>query len=337
MNERRAAVLRAIADGPTPGPAVAAQLGVSRAAVWKHVESLREAGFRIESGDDGYRLAAVPEFGGQAVEFGLEAPFDVEYHETVGSTNDRARELAVEGAADVVVLADEQTGGRGRLRRTWTSPSGGVWLSAVLRPTVPPARAPLFTLAAAVATARAAREAGVDASIKWPNDVLVDGPGDDGSSAEAGDDQVRGKKFAGVLTEMEGEADRVSWLVAGVGVNANVDPAALEADSPATSLQAERGAPVDRRRFTQRLLEGLHDLRADPDAIVPAWRDLAATLGQQVRVETAADTVEGEAVDVTDAGALVVETAEERVVVTAGDCEHLRPAADDSPLSGGSG
>jgi BirA family biotin operon repressor/biotin-[acetyl-CoA-carboxylase] ligase len=313
MNETRKRVLTAIADGPVTGPELAERLEVSRAAVWKHVEALREAGFDVESRDDGYDLVGVPSFGGPAVEFGLEAPFAVEFHDAIGSTNDRARELAREGAADVVVLADEQTGGRGRLDRTWTSPGGGVWLSIVLRPDVPPSRAAVFTLAAAVATTEAAREAGVEASIKWPNDVLV--------SDDAGD-----RKLAGILTEMQGEADRVDWLVVGIGVNANVEPGDIETDPPATSLLAERGEPVDRRAFTQRLLESLDALRGDLDRVIPAWRGYATTLGQAVRVETPGGTVSGEAVDVTPSGALRIATAAGEEVVTAGDCEHLRPA-----------
>ena len=309
MQGTRRAVLDALATGPVSGPDLAEELGLSRAAVWKHVEALREAGFEVEPGGDGYSLASVPDFGGPAVEFGLDAPYAVEYHDTVPSTNERARELATEGRENVVVLADEQTGGKGRLDRAWASPSGGVWLSVLLRPEVPPAQTPLFTLAAAVATVRAAREAGVDAVIKWPNDVLV-----------AGSE----RKLAGVLTEMGGEADRVDWLVVGVGVNANVDRDAIPGER-ATSLRAEVG-DVDRRAFTQRLLEAFHDRQTDPDGVLPAWRDHAVTLGQRVRVETPGDEVTGEAVDVTFPGSLVVETPDGRVEVTAGDCEHLRPA-----------
>ncbi|MEF8907325.1 MAG: biotin--[acetyl-CoA-carboxylase] ligase [Haloarculaceae archaeon] len=320
MNETRRRVLEALAEGPVAGPALADRLGVSRAAVWKQVEALREAGFEVASTEDGYELEEVPEFGGAAVEFGLEAPFEVEYHDTVPSTNDRARELAAEGREDVVVLADAQTGGRGRLDREWASPSGGVWLSILVRPDVPPAHAPAFTLAAAVATTRAAREAGADAVIKWPNDVLVAG----GDSGETEGRDASERKLAGVLTEMEGEADRVSWLVVGIGVNANVDPEELPTGQPVTSLRAEVG-DVDRRLFTQRLLEEFHALRGDLEGVVDAWREYASTLGRRVRVETPAGSVVGEAVDVRFPGTLVVDTGDGREDVTAGDCEHLRP------------
>lgn len=312
MNETRRAVLDTIADGPVSGPDLAAHLDISRAAVWKHVDALREDGFSIESGDDGYRLVAVPEYGGTAVEYGLDASFTVEYHDSIGSTNDRARECATRGDTDVVVLADEQTGGRGRLERPWSSPPGGIWMSVVVRPDLPPARAPLLTLAAAVAVTRAARNVGVDAEIKWPNDVLV----------PALDTERGGLKLAGILTEMEGEANRVNWLVVGVGINANVDPGLL--DDAATSIQAEVGA-IDRREFVQAVLDTFDALQADPEQIVPAWREYASTIGQRVRVETQGGVVEGDATDVTEFGALVLETADGETVVHAGDCEHLRP------------
>ena len=311
MNETRRAILEALADGPVSGPELADALDISRAAVWKHIEALREADFEIESGSNGYELGEVTAYNGPAVEFGLEAPFSVEYHDSVGSTNDRARELAADGAADVAVLADEQVGSRGRLEREWTAPSGGVWVSVVSRPEITPAQAPLYTLAAAVAAATAAREAGVDARIKWPNDVIVP-VGDEGDY----------RKLTGVLTEMEGEMDRVEWLVVGVGVNANIDADALP--EGATSIRDEAG-DVDRRRFVQRFLEEFDRYRTDLEAVVPAWCDLSQTLGQRVRVDRPSGEVVGEAIDVTESGALVIETDEGRETVSAGDCEHLRP------------
>jgi BirA family biotin operon repressor/biotin-[acetyl-CoA-carboxylase] ligase len=310
MSDTRRRLLRelAAADGPVSGPTLADSLGVSRAAVWKQVEALRDAGFDVESGADGYTVRAVPDYGAEAVEFGLDAPSTVEYHDTLPSTNDRARELAVEGATDRVVVAGEQTGARGRLDRSWSSPPGGVYASLLCRPERPPAHVPVFTLAAAVAVTRACREAGVDAVIKWPNDVLV-----------AGSE----RKLAGVLTEMEGEADRVSWLIVGVGANVDVDAAALP--ETATSVRAE-GGDADRRRFCQRLIETFHEYRTEPAATLPAWRANAVTLGREVRVETPGGVVEGEAVDVEFPGALVVRTDDGERVVHAGDCEHLRPA-----------
>lgn len=334
MQQTRHAVLTAIADGPVAGPTLAEQLDVSRAAIWKHIEALRDGGFEIASSDDGYELVSVPEFSGPAIEFGLDAPFEVEYHDAIPSTNERARELGAEGESDVVVVADEQTGGKGRLNRAWSSPSGGIWLSILLRPDVPPAHAPAFTLAAAVATTRAAREAGVEAEIKWPNDILVSKAnegtseqGSDGVSVSGVNEGEQDRKLAGILTEMEGEADRISWLVVGIGINANVDPDDLPTDAPATSIRAEIG-DIERRVFTQRLLEEFDDLRRNLDSVVPAWREYASTLGQRVRVDTPGGEVVGAAVDVAFPGTLIVETDDGRVEVTAGDCEHLRPVGE---------
>jgi BirA family biotin operon repressor/biotin-[acetyl-CoA-carboxylase] ligase len=354
MNDTQRAVLAAIEESPTPGPEIAEGLGVTRAAVWKAVEELREAGFVIDSSEDGYVLTEVPEYGAGAVEFRTERAFAVEHHESLRSTNARARDLARRGrfgredTPGVVVLADEQTGGRGRLDREWTSPAGGVWMSVLMRPDLPPARAPLLTLAAAVATARAVDGVGtgsirVDGSpdryspgtaeansinssvdpytstgtdgtetsvgLKWPNDVLaVDGTG-------------RERKLAGILTEMEGETDAVSWVVVGIGLNANVDVAELP--DGASSLRELRG-DVDRGRLVGSLLTELDRLRSSPEKILSAWRDRSLTLGRQVRVETGEGAVVGEAVGVDPPGALLVDTGNETVRVHAGDCEHLR-------------
>jgi len=307
MNDTRRRVLAALDDGPISGPDVADRLGVSRSAVWKHVEALRDAGFEIESGPAGYRLVSRPEFGGLAVEYGLDAPYEIRYEQRLRSTNDRARELAEAGERGVVVLADEQTSGRGRLHRSWTGPGGGIYASVLLCPSLPPARVPLLTLAAAVATARTARETGVDATIKWPNDVLVDD-----------------EKLAGILTEMEGEADRVSWVVVGIGINANVDPDVLP--DGATTLREQLGEDVTRREFTQQLLETFHEATTDLEGVLPAWRGLTTTLGQHVRVTTPEETIHGRATDIEAPGTLVVETDESTRRIHAGDCEHLRPA-----------
>ena len=310
MNRTRRALLDALADGPVEGPAFADANGVTRAAVWKQVEALREAGFGVESTDEGYRVTSVPEYGAEAVAYGLAAPYDAEFHGALASTNDRARELADEGAARVAVVADEQTGGRGRRGRGWTGPPGGVYASILVRPERPPAHAPVFTLAAAVAVARACDPLDVDARIKWPNDVLAAVDGTD-------------RKLSGILTEMEAEGGRIAWLIAGVGVNANVDADALPAS--ATSLRALVG-DVDRAAFVRRLVTAFHDLAADPDAVLPAWRERASTLGRRVRVDTPGGEVVGLARDVEFPGALVVDTDEGTRRVHAGDCEHLRPA-----------
>ena len=313
MNETRRTLLSALETGAATGPALADELGVSRAAVWKQVDALREAGFEIESTPDGYAVTSVPAYGAAAIEYELEAPYTVEYHESIGSTNDRARERAADGDRDIVVVADEQTGGRGRLERSWDSPPGGIWASTVLDPTLPAAHVPLVTLAAGVAVVDACRAVGVEATLKWPNDVLV---GDDPDSERGG------RKLAGILTEMEGEADRVSWLLVGIGLNANIAPEALPND--ATSLKEQDG-DVDRRMVLQTILGSLSALVAAPETIIEQWRAYSSTLGRAVRVDTGREQLVGQAVDVQFPGALVVDTDSGEEVIHAGDCEHLRP------------
>jgi BirA family biotin operon repressor/biotin-[acetyl-CoA-carboxylase] ligase len=183
----------------------------------------------------------------------------------------------------------------------------------VLDPSLPAAHVPLVTLAAGVAVVDACRAVGVDATLKWPNDVLV---GDD-------DSERGGRKLSGILTEMEGEADRVSWLLVGIGLNANIAGDALPAG--ATSLQEQVG-PVDRRAVLQTILESLSTLVADPDTVLDRWRGYSSTLGRTVCVDTGREQIKGEAVDVQFPGALVVDTDSGEQIVHAGDCDHLRPA-----------
>jgi BirA family biotin operon repressor/biotin-[acetyl-CoA-carboxylase] ligase len=307
-------LLDALAEGPIGEMGIADRLATHPGTVREEIDRLREHGIEVTHGNDGYEVTEVTGYDGPSIAFGLDAPFAVEYHDSLGSSNDRARQLAEASAPETVVIADEQTAPRGRDGREWESPAGGVWFSVLVRPDEPPERTPAYTMAMAVAVTAACREAGVQARIKWPNDVLA------GEGGERG-----GRKLCGILTESGGEGDD-RWLVIGVGLNANVDPRALPADADATSLSAELGADVDRRVLLQRTLERFDDLRGDLEGALADWRTYADTLGRRVRVETPGGTVEGEAVDVLFPGALIVETDDgEQEVITAGDCEHLRP------------
>jgi len=236
-------------------------------------------------------------------EWELPVEYRIEHHDSVDSTNRRAVELARGGADRIAVVADEQTAGRGRRDRSWDSPAGGIYLSALRRPGRPAEETPLFTLAGAVAVARAARDRGVDARIKWPNDVLVDG-----------------RKLAGVLTESATAGDRLAWVVVGAGVN--VTTPGVEGATGLLDRLGDRG--VDRPGFVVDVLTAFDAVADDPDTTLSAWRDLAETLGRRIRVRTPAGEVVGEAVDV-DRGALVVATGAGRRRVAVGDCERLRP------------
>lgn len=237
-------------------------------------------------------------------------PFRVDAYDALPSTNDRARDLAAAGASDVVVIADRQTAGRGRQDREWVSPPGGIWLSLLVRPDLRGDRVPLLTFAAAVAVVEAVGLVGVDAGIKWPNDVLVETDGGE-------------RKLGGILTEASMVDGSLEWAVVGVGLNANVDVDALPAGS--TSLGGLVGA-VDRTAVTESFLTAFDRLRDDPEATLSAWRRDAVTIGRNVRVTTGSGSVEGIATGVDDAGRLLVDTGDGVEPVAAGDCEHLRPA-----------
>ncbi|WP_141618404.1 biotin--[acetyl-CoA-carboxylase] ligase [Myxococcus sp. AB036A] len=307
----------------TSGEALSSKLGLSRTAVWKHVEALRAKGYRIEAvSARGYRLVEVPDRL-TSLEVGpLLDTHDlgrtIHHHESLPSTNEKAFRLAQDGARHgEVVVAEQQTAGKGRRGRTWVSPPGlNLYFSAILRPGLPPQRAPELTLVAAVALAESLRDAGVEAAIKWPNDVHIDG-----------------LKVAGILTELSAEPERVHFVIVGVGVNLNSQAEHFpeELRATATSLSLALGQPVHRARFAASLwtrLEEWLDLYLDTgfDAVRARWKALSSTLGQDVLVRTDRQELRGRAEDIDPSGALLVRTAEgslERVL--AGDVEQLRP------------
>ena len=275
-------VLAAADGGWVSGAEISRRLGVSRTAIWKQVEALRLLGYQVEAAPRrGYRLVSRPDvLTPEEVLAGLATRRlgrVVEYREAVGSTNDLAKEMARQGAPEgLLVLAEQQTAGRGRMGRSWSTPPGtAIAMSLVLRPDLPPHEAPRITLAAAVAVAEAVREAaGVPAGIKWPNDV-----------------QVGGRKLCGILTEMEAEIDRVAFVVVGIGLNVTLrreqmDPAFRET---ATSLALEGARPVRRAALVQAILarfEAAYDelLGGRFGLVLDRWRALSVTLGQSVRV-----------------------------------------------------
>jgi BirA family biotin operon repressor/biotin-[acetyl-CoA-carboxylase] ligase len=318
------AFLAEAGDDVVSGEAISDKLGLTRAAVWKHVEALRGQGYRIDAvASRGYRLVAVPDRL-RALElrpllnthdFGQ----TLHCHEELGSTNDEAKALAEAGADHgEVVVAERQTEGRGRRGRTWISPPHrNVAFSVVLRPEdLPPTRAPELTLVAAVAVCDTLRHSGVDAGIKWPNDVLV-----------------KGRKIAGILTELSAEADRVHWVVLGVGVNVNSRPEDFppEVRGEATSVLIERGQPAPRALFLAACLAALeewYDRHAEEglEPILRAWKERSVTLGREVSVWADDGEVVGTAVDLDGDGALLVQTGGGLRRFYSGDVTLLRPS-----------
>ncbi|MCX5893980.1 MAG: biotin--[acetyl-CoA-carboxylase] ligase [Deltaproteobacteria bacterium] len=317
-NNPLTAVLQALRQSPEPlsGEALAARLGLSRAAVWKRINRLKAQGYAIVgSPRRGYRLlAATDKLLPEEIVLGLKANRligPVHHFEAVASTNDLAKELAAQGAPEgTLVVAEAQTRGRGRLGRQWESPAGtGLYVSLLLRPPLPPSEMPQITLTTAVAVARALkRVAGVAPGIKWPNDLLLNG-----------------KKLGGILTEMETESEQIRHLVVGLGLNVNNAAFPAELQPIATSLALATGRPHSRVKILQAWLEEFEELYGrflarEFAGILEEWRSLTVTLGHRVTVRQGPLTICGQALDVAADGALLVQTASGEVVrVTSGE------------------
>jgi BirA family transcriptional regulator, biotin operon repressor / biotin---[acetyl-CoA-carboxylase] ligase len=232
----------------------------------------------------------------------------IDYHATIGSTNEEAKALAAGGAPDgTVVVADEQTAGKGRMGRRWLAPpNSGLLMSLILRPELPPAWAGRLTMLCSLAAAEAIEsQTGLRVGIKWPNDLVIGRPGAEG-------------KVAGLLTETSLIGDRLAFAVVGLGINVNLEPAALgPVMMAATSLQAELGRPVDRaglliailRRIEALYLDtrgGMTAWQAAQPAIQAAWAERLVTLGREVTVTGGEGVVQGMAEGVDPDGALRV-------------------------------
>lgn len=311
------------------GEELARELSVTRAAVWKAIEGLRRLGYEVTAHPHaGYRLDGVPDrLYADEIRLGLETEYmglSTHAYENCDSTNDIARSLAQQNAPEgTLVVAERQLKGRGRLGRTWSSPAGkNLLFSLVLRPRLTPDAVGRLTLVSAVSMVRTIREqTGVQAAIKWPNDLVY-----------------RDKKLGGILTEMSAEADRVHFCVVGIGVNLNSDPDALP--EGAASLKKLSGQTVPRVPFLRRFLEvferdyetlkaGRFDLLADD------WRRYSHTISRRVTASLPDRQIEGQAVDIDAAGMLWIRRdngLQERV--TSGDIRHLRAVSKAAQTKG---
>ena len=224
------------------------------------------------------------------------------FHE-VDSTNMLAKKLAMCGAHEgTVIVAETQTRGQGRLGREWSSPTGGLWFSIILRPKAPPTEAAKLTFVAGLAVANVLGEVfGLKVETKWPNDVLVNG-----------------RKICGILTEMNTTSETVNFVVVGIGVNANFDVEKVFPESlrkVATSLENELGRKVQLEELLRALLERLENLyelfkREGFNPILKEWKKYARFLGCQVEAISTAEKLRGLALDVNHEGALVIGLAD---------------------------
>ena len=286
------------------GEDLSQQLGVSRAAIWKHIRHLRQVGYVIEAVPSrGYHLVARPDLLlPMAVRSGLNTDFvaqRIEYFSETDSTNLRAQDLGEQGAEHgTVVIAEAQSSGRGRMGRSWSSPAGvNLYTSVLLRPQLLPIQAAQLTFLSAVAVARAVEVvADVKVTVKWPNDILLDG-----------------KKIAGLLNELSAEMEGIHYAVLGIGVNLNMTADQFPDDLryPATSLLISTGQPVDRLVFAQELyrqLDSLYQLFC-AEGFVPvrlAWESLFDLIGSRVEVDCGGQFFCGNVAGIADDGALLL-------------------------------
>lgn len=299
--------LRGAGDGSISGVELSQKLGLSRAAVWARVSDLRSLGYQIEAQPHtGYKLISSPDLLhaddllsrlGKTERIGR----DIRVFQETTSTSDIVEKLARDGVEEgIVVFAEAQTKGRGRLGRKWISPAGkGLWFSILLRPAIRLQEATQLTIASGVALRRAIEgETGLHTTIKWPNDIIV-----------------HGKKTAGILTELKAELDRVAYAMVGIGVDVNLTAQDFPADlrKAATSLKLESGTHVNRAALAVRTLRELDlDYRRIREGrfeqVADEWEKHCATIGHHVQIRVADRRIRGRAESLAEDGSLLVRT-----------------------------
>ncbi|MBR2179622.1 MAG: biotin--[Selenomonadaceae bacterium] len=318
MRKKIVDFLKSNEDSFISGEKIANKLGISRTAVWKHIQELRKTGYKISSSEhNGYRLQEVPDLlMPSELQTDLKTEIigkNISYHITTDSTNRIAKELANDGAVDgTVVIAEEQTGGKGRLGRSFFSPKyKSILMSIILKPRFLPHDAPKCTLMTAVAVAKAMIRFDIQPAIKWPNDLLYNG-----------------RKIVGILTEISAEMSRINYIVIGIGINVNINRDEFPEDlrDIAASLSEVKGDSVSRIDFLKALLEEFDKLYIEAnqngfEEILNQWRKYNITIGKKIRVIPAGSDEEFAAIaeDIDSEGALIVKTEKGTEKVYAGD------------------
>lgn len=309
------AALRA-SDGYVSGQDLCGKFGVSRTAIWKAINQLKQAGYEIEAVQNrGYHIVSTPDI---LSENELRSIRKTEwlgnkiYYETeIDSTNTKAMKLAEEGAPHgTIVVTDHQINGRGRRGRSWESPAGeAIAMTFLLRPKIDPNNASMLTLLAAMAVARGIEdETGLKAGIKWPNDVIINR-----------------KKVSGILTEMSAQADYVNHIVVGIGINVHIQEFPEELKNIATSVFLELGVKINRAALIERICEYFEAYfevflqTEDLSAISKQYDAYMVNRNQPVKVLDPKDTYEGTARGITTRGELLVDTWESRKLVSSGE------------------
>lgn len=286
------------------GEVLSGKLGVTRAAVWKDIRKLRAEGYGIEAArNKGYRLVYSPDLLTYAeVSEGLVTAYmgrKMYHFDSIGSTNDKARELARSGAPEgTVVTAEQQQNGRGRMGRLWFSPSGkGIYATVILRPSLEPSRVQVITQVVAAAIGTALLSFGIEAKIKWPNDILLDG-----------------RKICGILTELSGELGRTYYVTVGFGINVNESGNDIpqELSDFATSIKMSAGIEIPRKKLLCAILNNFEDYYDDfiqtgsAERSIAFCRKYSAVLGKRVDILKDGRHIHACANEIGDDGELIV-------------------------------
>ncbi len=305
-----------------PGDKLASDAGISDLQLTEEIHKLEKDGYVIDSSsEDGYRLSKIPN---RLLPYELQRDLptryigrEIHYYLEVDSTNEVAKRFAKDGAPEgTIVIAESQHSGRGRRGKKWLSPSGGVWMTIILRPDILPPKAPQLTLVTGVAVAETLKqECSLDVGIKWPNDILI------------GE-----KKVCGILTEAKTSPKGLEYVVVGVGIDLNVDVNAFppELREGATSLKQELEKEIYSVELVQSFLENFEKLYNDfkngkfPE-ILMEWRKHSKTIGAKVEVHKRGKVVRGQAVGITNEGILILEMDDGRLEkIISGECIHLK-------------
>lgn len=316
MKEEILRLLRS-ADGYISGQELCNRFGVSRTAVWKAINQLKEAGYEIEAQQNkGYKLMAAPDLMTEAEIKSLMhtdwVAKEVLYFDTIDSTNIKAQELAEKDyPSGTLVVADKQESGKGRRGRSWVSPSGtGIFMTLMIKPDINPNNASMLTLVAALAVAKAITSVtGEEALIKWPNDIVING-----------------KKVCGILTEMNAQFDYINHIVVGIGINVHNESFPEEISQMASSLMIEAGGKRFHRAQiiaeTMSYFEQYYDTflkTQDLSALVREYDELLVNRNKSVRVLDPKEPFDGKAMGITPKGELIVDTWESRKLVSSGE------------------
>lgn len=306
MESNKTKILKTLrnTDGYLSGQELCEQLGISRTAVWKYMKQLKEEGYEIQSVQNkGYCLMEVPDVLGESeIKSRMETQWvgqRVYFYEEIDSTNTQAKRLAEEDApSGTLIVSDCQLKGKGRRGRVWTSPKGeAIYMTILLRPQIRPDRASMVTLVMGLSVVQAIRNVlGLETSIKWPNDVVLNR-----------------KKLVGTLTEMSAQMDYIEYMVIGTGINANMTEFSEELKDKATSLRMEMGRSVNRASLIAESMKcfeknyEIFEKTQDLSGLIEDYQAVLANLNQPVRVLEPGHEYSGIARGINEKGELLVE------------------------------